>query len=266
MKLGFIGAGNMAEAIIRGVLAAKAAKPSDIMISDISSLRLKALKKACKVKPAADNKELISKSSVVIIAVKPKDIDAALADLKLNLKKGTTVVSIAAAISSAYIEKGIGKKNAVIRVMPNTPALVLSGMAALSRGRYAKEGDVRKAKKILGAVGNVIEVDEKLMDIVTAISGSGPAYVFLFIEALVEAGMKLGLGKEVAETLVYNTVLGSAKMVIDTKETPGVLRQRVTSPGGTTMEAIQVLENREFKATVEAAVKACMDKSKLLTK
>jgi pyrroline-5-carboxylate reductase len=266
MKIGFLGAGNMAEALIRGVLKAKAFKAKDILISDLSSERLNYLARSCKVKAAKDNASLIAGSNAVIIAVKPRDIDGALAEIKANIKKDAPVISIAAAISTAYIEAGIGGKNPVIRAMPNTPALVLSGMAAVSKGKFAGEKDIALAKKILGSVGKVIEVDEVLMDIVTAVSGSGPAYVFLFIEALVEAGIKNGLGKQAAETLAYNTVLGAAKMVIETQEAPGVLRQRVTSPGGTTMEAIKVFENREFKAVIEAAVKACMEKSKQLTK
>ncbi|MEI7904496.1 MAG: pyrroline-5-carboxylate reductase [Candidatus Firestonebacteria bacterium] len=266
MKLGFIGAGNMAEAIISGIISAKAVKPADILVSDINKKRTTYLKGKFGVKTAAGNKDLIAGASAVIIAVKPKDIDAALKDLRENITKNTLVISIAAAISTSYIERGLANKNAVIRVMPNTPALVLSGVSALCKGKYAGERDLRFAKKLLGSVGKVIEVKEKLMDIVTAISGSGPAYVFLFLEGLVEAGIKYGLSKEVAETLANNTVFGAAKMVLETKETPGELRRRVTSPGGTTLEALAVFEKQQFKKIIDSAVKACREKSKLLTK
>ena len=266
MKTGFIGAGNMAEAIIRGLIRAKLSAPEDILIADISVERLEFLKKECGVIAAKDNASLVASVDTVVIAVKPKDADSALQDIKENSKPGTLVISIAAAISTSYIEARTGGRVPVIRVMPNTPALVGSGMAALCAGKLAKAGDVAAAKKLLSAVGKVIEVEEAQMDIVTAVSGSGPAYVFLFLEGLVEAGVKYGLKQEEAETLAYNTVLGSAKLVLETGDSPEALRKRVTSPGGTTLEAVAVFENREFKKIIEAAVKACMDKSKKLTK
>jgi pyrroline-5-carboxylate reductase len=266
MKIGILGAGNMAEALIKGVISAGKFKPADISVSDILKDRLEHLKKSCGVNVEPDNASLINKSDLVVIAVKPKDVDLALADLKANLGAKTVVLSIAAAISTSYIENVIGRKTAVIRAMPNTPALVGSGMAAVSRGKNTVDRDMEEAKKILGAVGKVIEVEEKYMDIVTAVSGSGPAYVFLFLEALVEAGVKSGLDKGTAETLAYNTVLGAAKMVLETKESPESLRKKVTSPGGTTEEAVKVFESKGLKRTVEEAVKAAMEKSKKLTK
>ncbi len=266
MKTGFIGAGNMAEAIIRGLIRAKLSAPEEILISDISVERLEFLKKECGVITAKDNASLVASVDTVVIAVKPKDVDAALLDIKENSKAGTLIVSIAAAISTGYIEARTGGKTPVIRVMPNTPALVGSGMAALCAGKAAGKNEIAAAIKLLSAVGKVIEVKEEQMDIVTAVSGSGPAYVFLFLEGLIAAGVKFGLKPEEAETLAYNTVLGSAKLVLETGESPETLRKRVTSPGGTTMEAVAVFENRDFKKIIEAAVKACMDKSKKLTR
>ena len=266
MKIGFIGAGNMAEAIIKGVLAVKVFKPEEILISDIKKDRLDYLKGSCKVAVAADSKSLIEKADVIVIAVKPKDVDAVLSGLKSSLKKDTLIVSIAAGISIKYIEDKVYPGASVIRVMPNTPALICEGMAALSKGKNVSKSQLETAMKILGATGKVVEVNEKYMDAVTAVSGSGPAYVFFFFEALSEAAVKLGLEKETADILAFNTIYGAAKMVLETKEDPSSLRNKVTSPGGTTLAALKVFEKKGFKEIVFNAVKAASDRSKELTK
>jgi pyrroline-5-carboxylate reductase len=266
MNIGFLGAGNIAEAIIKGILKAKKFLPENILISDIREERLKYLTKLCKVKSVKNNTELVEKSKIIVIAVKPKDIDNALFDLKNSIKKHNLLISIAAGISTGYIEKFIDKNVPLIRIMPNTPALVCSGVSAISAGRYAKNSDIKIAKDIFQSVGKVIEVDEKLMDVVTAISGSGPAYIFLFMESLVESAIKFGLKKEDAKVLVFNTFLGAVRMVLELNEEPKDLREKVTSPGGTTMAALKVFEDKNFKRIIEEAVFAAVNRSKELTR
>ncbi|MFH1823887.1 MAG: pyrroline-5-carboxylate reductase [Candidatus Firestonebacteria bacterium] len=266
MKIGFLGAGNMAEAIIKGILKSEKFLPEDILISDIRKEKLKHLTKLCKVNSTKDNIELIKKSKIIVVAVKPKDIHSVLSDLKNNVKKDSLIVSIVAGISINYIEKSIDNQIAVIRIMPNTPALVCAGVSAISLGKYAKSSEVKLAKGIFQSIGKVVEVDEKFMDVVTAISGSGPAYVFLFMEYLAEAGMRFGLKKEIAEVLAFNTFLGASKMVLELNEKPDNLREKVTSPGGTTIEALKVFESKGLKKIIEEAVSAAANKSKELTK
>ncbi len=262
MKIGFIGAGNMAEAIIAGLLRTKTAKPSEIIISDIIKPRLAELKKKYGVVPALSNNAVIRGSEVIIVAVKPKDagsIKEALADIK----QGAFIISIMAGITTGFFEK-TGKKLPVIRVMPNTPALVLSGMAGICKGKFASRTQLEKTKKIFAAAGKVLEVEEKLMDAVTAVSGSGPAYVFLFAEALLDAAIKCGIDKASAKLLVANTLLGGAKMILESSEEPAILRRKVTSPGGTTAAALSIFEKREFKEIIIQAVKAAKKRSKEL--
>lgn len=264
MKIGFIGAGNMAEAIICGLLRAKAAKPSEIFINDIAKPRIDILKKRYKVVPVVSNNAIVSDSDVIIIAVKPKDAKSILECLG-NIKKGSFIISIMAGVTTGFFSKS-GKKLPVVRVMPNTPALVLSGITGICKGKYANKTNLQKAKNILSSVGKVVEVNEKLMDAVTSVSGSGPAYVFLFAEALIEAAKKAGLDKTSAKILVSNTLLGGARMILDSKDEPSVLREKVTSPGGTTAAALEVFENLKFKEIVGKAVQAAKKRSKAMSK
>ena len=264
MKIGFIGAGNMAEAIIAGLLKSKGAVPSDILISDVLKPRLDALQKKYGVIPAASNRAAITNSEAIILAVKPKDACFVKETLSV-IRPSSFVISIMAGITTGFFEDG-KVKIPVVRVMPNTPALVLSGMAAICKGKYADETHLEKTRKILESVGKVVEVEEKLMDAVTAVSGSGPAYVFLFAEALLEAAEKSGIDKETAKILVANTLQGGAKMILESGEEPSVLRERVTSPGGTTAAALAVFENMKFKEIIGKAVEAAKNRSKEMSK
>jgi pyrroline-5-carboxylate reductase len=202
----------------------------------------------------------------VIISVKPKDVQAVLNDITGKIGKGKLVISIAAAISTKYIEKKLGSSLPVIRFMPNTPALIRSGVLAFCRGRKATPRNVKAALKIFSSLGRTIEVKESEMDTVTAVSGSGPAYLFYFAEALRDAAIKNGLKKAAAEVLAYETILGAAKMILSSDEAPEILRERVTSPGGTTLEAIRVFEKSCMKNIIKNAVKAAKGRSKELTK
>ncbi|OGF46525.1 MAG: pyrroline-5-carboxylate reductase [Candidatus Firestonebacteria bacterium RIFOXYC2_FULL_39_67] len=264
MKIGFIGAGNMAEAIIAGLLKSKTAESSDILVSDLLRPRLAELEKKYGVVPAASNRAVISNCEAIIIAVKPKDADFVREALTV-IKPASFVISIMAGITTGYFEK-TDLKIPVIRVMPNTPALVLAGMAGICKGKNATKAHLEKAKLILSAVGKVIEVEEKLMDAVTSISGSGPAYVFLFAEALLEAAKKSGIDKAIAKILVANTLMGAAKMILESGEEPSILREKVTSPGGTTAAALEVFESMKFKEIVGKAVEAAEKRSKEMTK
>ncbi len=270
MKIGFVGAGNMAEGIIKGLIVSGTVKPADIIVSDIRKDRLTKLKKIYGVRLAVSNEELVNSSEVVILAIKPKDIDSVSMALK-NLKPDSMILSILAGISTSHIEKlaagGIkGKKVPVIRVMPNMPAMMLAGVSGISKGKYAKKGHYKKAEVIFKAVGEVTKVAEQLMDAVTAISGSGPAYLFLFAEAFLEAAIKIGMDAKTAKILVYNTLSGGAKLMSASKDTPAMLRQKVTSPNGTTAAALAVFESRDFKKIVLHAVEAAKKRSEEMTK
>lgn len=261
-KITFIGAGNMAEALIRGILGA-GGKTEDITATDIKKERLEYIKSKAGVMTLADNRLAIQNAKVVVLSVKPQTIRQVVEEISGVLGEGTLVISIAAGVSIRSLEEGLGEGIKIVRVMPNTPALVGEGISAISLGRYAsREEDL--VKEIFSSVGKVVVVKEELMDIITAISGSGPAYIFLAIEGLVEAGIQAGLSEEVALALSTQTVLGAAKMTIETGESPETLRQKVTSPGGTTEAALRVLSERGWKSSLIAAVRAAKVRSKEL--
>jgi len=259
-KLGFIGAGAMAEAIISGVNKAGIYTPGDIIASDINENRLNQVKKELGINTTADNNEVVTKADCVILAVKPQFLKEVLTNLKKPLEK-QIVISIVAGITISFLEKNLGQIP-VIRVMPNTPALIGAGMAALSKGSFANEGHLEIVQRIFQAVGETVIVDEKLIDAVTGLSGSGPAYVYQFIEALADGGVMVGLPRKTAYLLAAQTVVGAGLMVLKTGLHPGELKDMVTSPGGTTIRAVNVLEKAGFRAAVMDAVEASYLKSK----
>lgn len=265
-KIAFLGGGNMAEALIKGLIAAGAARPEQVLVTDISADRLAHLKNAYGILPQKNNSGAVREAEVVILCVKPQVIEKVLAEIAPAIDGKKLVISIAAGISIAKIEKALKDGARVVRVMPNTPALVLAGAAALARGGHATIDDVALAQDIFNAVGRAVVVEEKLMDAVTGLSGSGPAYVFMIIDALSDAGVKAGLPRPLALELAAQTVYGSAKMVLETKEHPGKLRDMVTSPGGTTIEGLHALEKGKFRATLMNAVEAATARSKELGK
>jgi pyrroline-5-carboxylate reductase len=265
-KIAFLGGGNMAEALIKGLIAAGTATPDQILVTDISSDRLEYLNKTYGVMPQKSNPDAARGADVVVLSVKPQVIERVLADIAPAVDESKLVISIAAGINIDKIEKALPGKSRVIRVMPNTPALVLAGAAALAGGRNATSGDLALARGIFNAVGRAVIVEEKLMDAVTGLSGSGPAYVFMIIDALSDAGVKAGLPRQLALELAAQTVYGSAKMVLETKEHPGKLRDMVTSPGGTTIEGLHALEKGKLRAVLMNAVEAATARSKELGK
>ncbi|HAV42518.1 TPA: pyrroline-5-carboxylate reductase [bacterium] len=262
-KITFIGAGNMAEALIRGILGA-GGKTEDITATDIKKERLEYIKSKTGVVTLADNRLAIQDAKVVVLSVKPQAIRQVVEEISGVLGEGTLVISIAAGVSIRSLEEGLGEGIKIVRVMPNTPVLVGEGISAISLGQYAGREEEDLVKEIFSSVGKVVVVKEESMDIITAISGSGPAYIFLAIEGLVEAGIQAGLSEEVTLALSTQTVLGAAKMTIETGEAPETLRQKVTSPGGTTEAALRVLSERGWKSSLIAAVRAATARSKEL--
>ena len=261
MKLSFIGGGKMAESIVHGVLSGKLAVPADIAVGEPVAERRAFLKGEFGVSPVADNLEAASGADLVVLAVKPQDLGSVLSQLKGSLNDEQAALSIVAGARMSTLTDGLGHKS-VVRVMPNTPAQVGSGMTlwTCSSGVSDRQRDMTKA--VLGSVGEEICVsDEKYMDMATALSASGPAYVFLFIEALIDAGVYIGMPRDMARTLALQTVFGSTRLVMETGRHPAELKDMVVSPAGTTAEALRVLEEQAVPAAIVAAVDAAYRKS-----
>ena len=267
-ELGIIGAGNMAEAIVRGVIRAGLFQPGQIIAADVSPQRRELFNGELKVRAIDDNAEVARQSRILLLSVKPQQMAAALARVGEVTDAGALIISIAAGISSAFIEKhlGGGKSWRVIRSMPNTPMLVGEGMVGIARGRNATNDDLALARKIFESAATVVEVPEDKIDTVTAMSGSGPAYFFYLVEQMVKAGVELGLTPEQSHQLATRTALGAAKMLATSPDSPQELRRKVTSPGGTTQAAITHMENQNVGVAVVEAVKAAERRGKELGK
>ena len=263
-KVGFIGAGNMGEALMKGILEAKLLSSQNVYASDIRETRLKQLQKAYGIKTLKDNKNLVSQANIILLAVKPQNMEEVLSEIAPAIEKKHLIISIAAGITTSYISRHLKDKIPVIRIMPNTPALIQEGASALAMGKHVKESDLKTAQRLFESVGKTVVVDESLMDAVTGLSGSGPAYVFLFIEALADAGVKMGLPRSIALLLSTQTCLGAAKMVSETGEHPAKLKDMVTSPGGTTISGLHSLEAGGLRTTIMDAVEAATRRSKEL--
>lgn len=264
-KIGIIGCGNMGNALIKGIIESKLVSPSSIYISDINKEHLERAEKDYKVNTIfSDNKKLVEISSIIFLAVKPQIIDEVLDNIKDYISEKHLIISIAAGISTQLIEKSIGKNVKSIRAMPNTPALVLEAATAICKGTYANDKDLEKAYNIFSSIGKVVIVEENLMDAVTGLSGSGPAYIFIIIEALSDAGVKMGLSREISTILAAQTMLGSAKMLLETGMHPGKLKDMVTSPGGTAIDGLHTLEEGGIRTNLINAVYAATEKSKKL--
>jgi pyrroline-5-carboxylate reductase len=264
MKIGFIGGGNMAEAILSAVVARKFADPADISTSDILDSRLAHLKKKYNVTGVKDNRAAVRDKEIVILAIKPQTLAGVVDDLKGQLKPNQLVISIIAGKNINTISSGLAH-NCLVRAMPNTPAQIEEGITVWTATSLVNPQQKQWASSILGVMGTEIYVDdEKYLDMATAVSGSGPAYVFLFIESLEAAAVKLGFTIEVAQQLVMQTLLGSGHLLQKSGKTPQDLRRMVTSPGGTTAEAISVLEKGGFTALIGQAITAAYEKAKTL--
>lgn len=263
--VGFVGAGNMAVAMIKGLLAAGVYRPGQLWASDVEPQKCALARRRFKIATTSDNAALVRDSKVIVIAVKPQIIDTVLEQMRPSVTPAKLFVSIAAGVTTARLERGLGDQVRVLRVMPNTPALLGKGMAVLVRGRYATPADERLGLRLLRAVGQAVAVqDERSLDAVTGLSGSGPAYVYLFAEGFIAGGVAAGLPTPMATQLALHTLSGAAAMLEETGETPAALRAMVTSPGGTTVAGLTELERRGFKDAIIAAVIAATRRSQEL--
>lgn len=258
-----LGAGQMAEALIGGLLAAEVCRPSQIFAADVSSDRLGLFKQRFGVRTGMDNREAAAWGEVILLAVKPQVISSVLDDVRAAWK-GQLVVSIAAGVPIARIAAQAPSGARIVRVMPNAPALVRAGMSAIAVGSGVSDEESRFVRRLFDSVGRAVLVDESLMDAVTGLSGSGPAYVCVAIEALADGGVKMGLPRPIAERLAVQTVLGAARMVIETGMHPARLKDNVASPGGTTIAGLHELERGGMRAALIAAVEAATKRSREL--
>lgn len=259
-KIAMIGAGQMAEALLAGLLASRSADPTALFATDTSAERRDLVKRRFGIRVGSDNREAASWADVVLLAVKPQSLDSVLEGIASTLA-GRLVISIAAGVSIRRVAGRVPHGTRIVRVMPNAPALVREGMSALAFGPGVTEEDVSLARALFEAVGRVVTVEERLMEAVTGLSGSGPAYVFMAIEAMADGGVKMGLSRSVAELLAAQTVLGAARMMLETGEHPARLKDRVASPGGTTIAGLHQLEQGGLRASLMAAVEAATKKS-----
>jgi pyrroline-5-carboxylate reductase len=257
-NISIIGGGNMGEAILKGIR-----RKFSVSVCELNSKRCRVLKTKYKVL-AGNLKDVVKSAQVVILAVKPQNINEVLIPLSEVIESRQLVISIAAGMTSNYIQKRLGAKIKVVRTMPNMPAQIGEGITAVSKGRYATAADVRLACRILNCVGETIVVKERQIDAITAVSGSGPAYVFLFVECLIQAARKLGLKESQAKALVYQTLMGSARLLTRQSDDAATLRAKVTSKGGTTQAAMDVFARRKIDKIIEEALRAAKRRAKEL--
>ena len=262
--VGFLGAGKMATALAKGFVRAALVTPKDILASDPFDVARKTFAEQVGAETTKSNVDIAKFANVLILATKPDHVPTALAEIRDAFTENHLLISIAAGVTLAKLENGLSANARVIRVMPNTPALVGEGASAFALGKNATAADGELAKKLLSAVGVALLVKENLLDAVTGLSGSGPAYVYQFIEALSDGGVAAGLPRDIATKLAAQTVLGAAKMVLETGQHPGALKDQVTSPGGTTIEGLHELEKGQLRGVVMNAVRAATEKSKKL--
>ncbi len=269
-KLGFIGGGNMAEAMVNGLITASFIEARNILVSDPISERLEYMHSEYKVRTTSDNRELVQKSDILVIAVKPQSVKKILKNFADLVDGEKLIVSVAAGVPISLIEEILDgkseKKVPVVRTMPNTPALVQEGVTAICRSEHVTKTEMKIVHRIFEAIGRTVDVEEGHIDAVTGLSGSGPAYIFMIIEALSDAGVKMGLPREVANILTVQTVLGSAKLARESGKHPGELKDMVTSPGGTTISGLHALEEGGLRTTLMNAVENATRRSMALGK
>jgi pyrroline-5-carboxylate reductase len=263
MRIAILGAGKIGEALLAGL---RSADWANLIASTRREERALELHERHGVETTTSNAEAIKGADVIVIAVKPQDIETLLGEVGHLITPDQTVVSVAAAIPTASIERHLGPKVPVVRAMPNAPSTVHEGIAGMCAGKNAEREHMDRAHTVLMAVGDVVEVEEPMMDAITAVSGSGPAYYALLAEAMIEAGLLLGLSREISTKLVVQTMLGTARLLRDEKMHPVELREAVTSPGGTTIRAIRELEMAGVRAAFLNAINAAMERSKELAR
>jgi len=266
LTIAFVGAGNMAGALIRGLIGTKTIPSTHIIAADPDQARLDRLESDLAIRVTKSNEAAVEKANVVVLATKPQVFGQVLPSLAASLKPETLVISIAAGISTRIIERMLSDGTHVVRTMPNTPALVGAGATAVAAGTHATDEDLALAQRLFESVGVVVRVPEPQIDAVTGVSGSGPAYVFAMIEALRDAGAREGLPEATALELASQTVFGTARLLLERGEAPEALRQQVTSPGGTTVAGLQALDAKGFRDAVLGAVRAATRRSTELGK
>jgi pyrroline-5-carboxylate reductase len=263
-RIGFLGAGNMAQALVRGLLSSGLVETENLRASDPSEERRSLLSREHAVTTHADNESLARWANVLVLAVKPQVLDAALGEIASSVQPATLVISIAAGVKLSRIEAYLPPTVRVVRAMPNTPAIAQAAATAVAGGSRSTSDDVRVASEIFGAVGRVVALDETLLDAVTGLSGSGPAYVMLVIEALADGGVNMGLSRQASLLLASQTVYGAAKLLLETGEHPARLRDAVTSPGGTTIAGLTALEAGGLRSALIDAVKRATERAQEL--
>ncbi len=263
-KIAILGAGNMGEALAKGLLRAGKIPPEFLTCTDARAERREEIHKRYGVQVTGDNHAAAAQADIVVLAVKPQVIEALLDEIAPAVDAKKLVISIAAGVPIAALARKLGAGVRIVRTMPNTPALVGAGATALARGPHATDGDLEQALALFEAVGVAVVVEEHHLDAVTGLSGSGPAFVFMAIEALADGGVKVGLARPVAMALAAQAVMGSAKLVLETGEHPGRLKDQVTSPGGTSIAGVHALEQHGFRAALIAAVEAATKRSREL--
>ncbi|MDO4634233.1 MAG: pyrroline-5-carboxylate reductase [Eubacteriales bacterium] len=262
MRIGFIGCGNMATAMISGILDAKLAQNEELTASAHSDATRQKIREELKITAARHNSEVAEFADILFLAVKPMYYQEVMEEIRSTLRPEQIIVSIAPGKTLAWMEEILGAGTKIIRTMPNTPAMVKEGMTALCRNAFVTDEEFASVKVLFEGFGLAEEVPEHLMDVVTGVSGSSPAYVYLFIEALADAAVSDGMPRAAAYRFASQAVLGSAKMVLETGKHPGELKDMVCSPGGTTIEAVRVLEEKGLRSAVFEACKACVRKSR----
>lgn len=263
-SVGFVGAGNMAEALIRGLVRGGHVPADRILASAPRAERRDELRAAYGIGVTADNREVARAADLCVLSTKPQILPKVLQEIGDQLRPGTLVISVAAGVDLDTIESAVNEGVRVIRAMPNTPALVGAGATAISPGTHASPADLATARAVFDAVGITVELEEYHLDAVTGLSGSGPAYIFLILEALADAGVKVGLSRRNAQRLAAQTVMGSAKLLLETDEHPGKLKDMVTSPGGTAIAGLHTLEEGGLRTTLINAVETATKRAREL--
>jgi pyrroline-5-carboxylate reductase len=263
-QIGIIGIGNMGEALLRGILQARLFKPEEIVVSDSSEERLACIRRDFGVTVSRSNSEVASSVPLILLTVKPNVAASVLMEIRQGIDQRKVVASVVAGLPIARIMADLGKQVKVVRVMSNAPALIREGATAIAPGEGIGEEDLQRVQRLFEAVGRVVVVDERVMDAVTGLSGSGPAYLFMVMEAMADGGVRMGLSRDVALLLAAQTTLGAARMVLETGRHPALLKEMVTSPGGTTMAGIHQLELAGLRGALMSAVKAATERSEEL--
>ncbi len=264
-KIGIIGGGKMGEAIVAGLLKGGAVKKPNILVSDTAAETRTRLEKRYGIKSTSSNSEVAAESDLVLLCVQPKDVAEVLESIRSSLDSGKLLVSIAAGVTTDYIQRALGRRQDLVRAMPNNACTIGESMTALTLGKDTAANRLEEAVAVFSTVGRTVVLEERLFDAVTGLSGSGPAYAYLFIEALADGGVKVGIPKDAAVKLAAQTVLGAAKMVLETGEHPSKLRDLVATPGGTTVHGLYELERGRVRAFCIRAVESATKRAKELT-